>query len=72
MRSSRGDAHGAVGRGLRLVPDVAGLAHDPPPAGELQQDAVRVLEVNAGNVVGVVADGPFPAWTPVNGLVMFR
>src|SRR5206468_2412371 len=36
---------GPVGRGLRLVPDVAGLAHDPPPAGELEQDAVRVLEV---------------------------
>src|SRR5256884_5914639 len=36
---------GPVGRCLRLVPNVARLAHDPPPAGELEQDAVRVLEV---------------------------
>src|SRR5438552_1543727 len=36
---------GPVGCCLRLVPNVAGLAHDPPPAGELEQDAVRVLEV---------------------------
>src|SRR5258708_26025611 len=35
----------AVGGRLRLVPHVAGLAHDPAPAGELQHDAVRVLEV---------------------------
>ena len=36
---------GPFGRGLGFVPDVARLAHGPPPAGELQQDAVRVLEV---------------------------
>jgi hypothetical protein len=35
----------AIGRGFRLVPDVLWLSHDPPPARELQQDAVGVLEV---------------------------
>src|SRR5215469_3361682 len=36
---------GPVGCGLRVVPDVARLPHSPPPARELQQDSVRVLEV---------------------------
>ena len=30
-----------VGRGLRVVPDIARLAHGPPPARELQHDSVR-------------------------------
>src|SRR5262249_60255777 len=41
----RSDSHGAVGRRLRLVPDVAWLAHDPPPACEFEHDPVWVLEV---------------------------
>src|SRR5215469_7098545 len=36
---------GAVGSRLGLMPDVAGLAQHAPPACELQQDAVWVLEV---------------------------
>src|SRR5215472_15442926 len=36
---------GAVGSRLGLVPDVAWLAKHAPPARELQQDPVRVLEV---------------------------
>jgi hypothetical protein len=39
------DAHaGAVGRRPRLVPGLARLPHDPPPAGEFQHDAVTILE----------------------------
>src|SRR5215471_7408201 len=34
-----------VGGGLGLVPDIAWLPHHPPPARELQEDPVGILEV---------------------------